>query len=164
MTVLVFYAAETTYATSGVTGGELAWRLIVLALLLVAAAFLSMAEISLVSVNRFRVRSLKEEGNRRAEKLDRLLEHPNRFLSTILMLTLLVQVGASAIATGLALNIGLPVADTRIRVVEPSSVGAIEHISLLVPVAADDLRHPVLALRPDQLGPRRRARGADRRG
>ncbi|MBN2026257.1 MAG: HlyC/CorC family transporter [Actinobacteria bacterium] len=110
MMMLVLYAAETADAASGVTGGELAWRLIVLALLLVGAAFLSMAEISLVSVNRFRVRSLKEEGNRRAEKLDKLLGHPNRFLSTILMLTLLVQVGASAIATGLALNIGLPVA------------------------------------------------------
>jgi putative hemolysin len=110
MTLLILYAAETADAASGVTGGELAWRLIVLALLLVAAAFLSAAEISLVSVNRFRIRSLREEGNRRAEKLDKLLAYPNRFLSTILMLTLLVQVGASAIATGLALNFGLPVA------------------------------------------------------
>jgi len=110
MMMLVLYAAETTQAASEVTGGELTWRLIVLALLLVVAAFLSAAEISLVSVNRFRVRSLREEGNRRAEKLDKLLAHPNRFLSTILMLTLLVQVGASAIATGLALKFGLPVA------------------------------------------------------
>ncbi|RJP31789.1 MAG: HlyC/CorC family transporter [Actinobacteria bacterium] len=110
MTLLVRFAVETAEAASGVSGGELAWRIIVLALLLVAAAFLAAAEISLVSVNRFRVRSLREEGNRRADKLDRLLDHPNRFLSTILMLTLLVQVGASAIATGLALSIGLPVA------------------------------------------------------
>jgi CBS domain containing-hemolysin-like protein len=81
-----------------------------LVVLLIIAAFLAAAEISLVSVNRFRVRSLREEGNRRAEKLDKLLDHPNRFLSTILMLTLLVQVGASAIATGLALAFDLPVA------------------------------------------------------
>ncbi len=112
MPYLLFAAAAAAAAekANGVGAGELTWRLISLAALLVAAAFLAAAEISLVSVNRFRVRSLREEGNRRAEKLDRLLEHPNRFLSTILMLTLLVQVGASAIATGLALNIGLPVA------------------------------------------------------
>ena len=107
MTSFVLYAQE---VSMGVSSGELTWRLVVLALLLVAAAFLSAAEISLVSVNRFRVRSLREEGSRRAETLAKLLEHPNRFLSTILMLTLLVQIGASAIATGLALNIGLPVA------------------------------------------------------
>ena len=110
MITAALYAAGAAEAASGVSGGELAWRLISLAVLLIIAAFLSAAEISLVSVNRFRIRSLSMEGNRRAEKLDKLMDHPNRFLSTILMLTLLVQVGASAIATGLALSIGLPVA------------------------------------------------------
>ena len=110
MTLYTFYAAAAAESTGGVTAGELTWRLVSLVVLLIIAAFLAAAEISLVSVNRFRVRSLREEGNRRAEKLDKLLDHPNRFLSTILMLTLLVQVGASAIATGLALAFDLPVA------------------------------------------------------
>lgn len=86
------------------------WRLGSLILLLIASAFLAASEISLVSVNRFRIRSLREEGNRRAERLEKLLEHPNRFLSTILMLTLLVQVGASAIATSLAVSLEWPLA------------------------------------------------------
>lgn len=89
-------------------GGEIAWRVLALVALLLAAAFLAMAEISLVGVNRFRVRARKEEGDRRAERVVKLLEQPSRFLSTILMLTLLVQVGASALATGLALGLGLP--------------------------------------------------------
>lgn len=89
-------------------GGEIAWRVAALVALLLVAAFLAMAEISLVSVNRYRVRARKEEGDRRAERLEKLLEQPSRFLSTILMLTLLVQVGASALATGLALGLGLP--------------------------------------------------------
>lgn len=93
-----------------VSGGDLAWRLSSLVALLAAAAFLSMAEISLVSVNRLRVRVLGEEGNKRAQMLEKLLAQPHRFLSTILMLTLLVQVGASSIAAGLALELGLPVA------------------------------------------------------
>ncbi|MDD3718603.1 MAG: hemolysin family protein [Actinomycetota bacterium] len=104
------HALAVATTAAGISGGELTWRLSALAGLLIIAAFLAGAEISLVSVNRFRIRSLSDEGNRRAEKLDMLLEQPNRFLSTILMLTLLVQVGASAIATGLANSIGLPVA------------------------------------------------------
>ena len=110
MSFTAVFAMQTAQSAADITAGELTWRLISLAALLVVAAFLSAAEISLVSVNRFRIRSLQEEGNRRAAKLDNLLDQPNRFLSTILMLTLLVQVGASAIATGLALSIGLPVA------------------------------------------------------
>jgi putative hemolysin len=109
MMLLVLYAAESVKAAT-ISAGDLAWRLILLTVLLIVAAFLSASEISLVSVNRFRVHSLQDEGNKRAEKLDKLLEHPNRFLSTILMLTLLVQVGASAIATGLALKLELPLA------------------------------------------------------
>ncbi|MBC7248457.1 MAG: HlyC/CorC family transporter [Actinobacteria bacterium] len=93
-----------------ISGGELAWRLSSLVALLVVAAFLAMAEISLVSVNRLRVRVLGEEGDKRAQRLEKLLAQPHRFLSTILMLTLLVQVGASSIAAGLALELGLPVA------------------------------------------------------
>jgi putative hemolysin len=110
MGLCAYYAIVAAPLTAEVSAGELAWRISALVGLLIIAAFLAAAEISLVSVNRFRIRSLREEGNRRAEKLDKLLEHPNRFLSTILMLTLLVQVGASAIATGLALSFDLPVA------------------------------------------------------
>jgi len=93
-----------------VTALDIGWRIAVLIVLLIVAAFLAAAEISLVSVNRFRISSLLEDGNRRAAVLDELLEQPNRFLSTILMLTLLVQVGASAIATSLALLFNLPLA------------------------------------------------------
>ncbi|MEW6554967.1 MAG: hemolysin family protein [Actinomycetota bacterium] len=110
MTAGMGFALMATPVAAEVSGGELAWRIGALVALLIVAAFLAAAEISLVSVNRFRIRSLRDEGNRRAEKLDRLLEQPNRFLSTILMLTLLVQVGASSIATGLALSFDLPVA------------------------------------------------------
>ncbi len=97
-------------AAATVSEGEIAWRIATLFGLLAVSAFLAASEISLVSVNRFRIRSLSEEGNRKARVLEGVLEQPNRFLSTILMLTLLVQVGASAIATGLALAFELPLA------------------------------------------------------
>ncbi len=104
------HQAAAVAAGAGVGGGELAWRLTALAGLLIIAALLAAAEIALVSVNRFRIRAMSEEGSRGAKRLEKLLEQPSRFLSTILMLTLLVQVGASAIATGLALKFELPVA------------------------------------------------------
>ncbi len=94
--------------TAVLSAAGITWRVISLVGMLILAAFLAAAEISLVSVNHFRVRSLREGGNRRAELLEKLLKSPNRFLSTILMLTLMVQVGASALATGLAVELGLP--------------------------------------------------------
>jgi putative hemolysin len=108
MIAVALITVEAVRAT--MSAGAIAWRAIALLALLAAAAFMSAAEISLVSVSRFRVRSLYEEGQRGATTLVRLLEQPNRFLSTILMLTLLIQVGASAIATSLALSLELPVA------------------------------------------------------
>jgi CBS domain containing-hemolysin-like protein len=83
------------------------WRALLLLLFLAISAFFAASEISLISVNRFRIRALREEGSRKATSLSRLLEQPNRFLSTILMFTLLLQVGASALATSLALALGL---------------------------------------------------------
>jgi CBS domain containing-hemolysin-like protein len=100
----------TALPAAALDASGIAWRAAALVALLAAAAFLAAAEISLVRANRFRIRSLVEEGNERAGKLDKLLESPNRFLSTILMLTLLVQVGASALATSLAYSLGLPLA------------------------------------------------------
>ncbi len=82
---------------------------------LVAAAFLAIAETSLTRINRVKAASLEEEGRRAAQTLTRLVEHPERFLNPILLLTLgahlavanavtiLVQrrfgTGAAAIAT-----------------------------------------------------------------
>ena len=97
--------AQIAISTAGIV-----WRVLLLVFFLGVSAFFAASEISLVSVNRFRIRSLKEEGNRKAASLGRLLEAPSRFLSTILMFTLLLQVGASALATSLALALKLPVA------------------------------------------------------
>lgn len=102
--------AQTAQSGNGITAAAIIWRLALLVALLMFAAFLAAAEISMVSVNRYRIRSLREDGNRRAAALENLLGHPNRFLSTILMLTLMVQVGASAVATSLAVSLDVPIA------------------------------------------------------
>jgi putative hemolysin len=53
---------------------------------LVIAAFAAAAETSLTSVSRIRMRSLAEDGNRRAKTVTRLHADPNAYLSTILTL------------------------------------------------------------------------------
>ena len=54
-----------------------------LTLLLVAAAYLSAAEAALLSVNRTRIRTMAEDGDRRARRTDWLLQHDEKALSTI---------------------------------------------------------------------------------
>ncbi len=91
-----------------ISGAEVAVRLIALALLLGAAGFLAAAEISLVSVSIIRVRKLEEEGVGHAKRLAALLGKVDRFLPTILVLTLLTSIGGSALATSLAIRLKLP--------------------------------------------------------
>ena len=67
---------------------------------LLVAVFLAMAETSLTRINRIKAASLEEEGRRSAATLSRLVEHPERFLNPILMLT----VGAH-LAIGFAVTI-----------------------------------------------------------
>ena len=62
---------------------------------LIVAAFASAAETSLTSVSRIRIRSLAEEGNRRARRVLRLHNDPNAYLTTILTLNTVALIVAS---------------------------------------------------------------------
>lgn len=79
-------------------------KIILLVGLFIFAAFLSASETSLLKVNIFAVRRMVEDKVTRAKVLMNLLEHQSRFLATILLLTLAVQLGASAVATVIALE------------------------------------------------------------
>ena len=73
--------------------------IIVIVLGLVIAAFAAAAETSLTSVSRIRMRSLAEDGNKRARTVTRLHADPNAYLSTILTLnTVAVIVVSTATA------------------------------------------------------------------
>jgi putative hemolysin len=84
------------------------WRCLLLLALLLFNAMLAMSEIALTRVSRIKARSLLEEDRKGSEDLLKLVEHHDRFLPTILGLTLLVSLGASAVATDLAVRLGLP--------------------------------------------------------
>lgn len=79
-------------------------QIIVLILLLVLSAFFSSAETALTSVNKLRIRSLVEEGNRSAKPVAALIENPSKMLSTILIGNNIVNITASSITTSLAIE------------------------------------------------------------
>lgn len=84
-------------------------QLICLIVLVLLSGFFSSAETALTTVNRVRMRSLEEEGNKRAARVNKILEKYSKMLSAILIGNNVVNLSASALATTLAIQISLPV-------------------------------------------------------
>ena len=80
-------------------------QLIALIILVLLSAFFSSAETSLTTVNRVRLKTLAEEGNRRAKTALEVLDKYGKMLSAILIGNNIVNLSASALATTLAINI-----------------------------------------------------------
>jgi len=72
--------------------------------MLCLSAFFSSAETALTTVNKMRVRTLAEAGNRQAIMLAKVTENPGKMLSTILVGNNIVNLSASAIMTTLAMQ------------------------------------------------------------
>ena len=80
-------------------------QLIVLVILLALSAFFSSSETALTTVNRIRMRSLAEEGNKRAARVLQVTDDSAKMLSAILIGNNVVNLTASSLATALALRI-----------------------------------------------------------
>lgn len=79
------------------------FQLGILAVLTLINAFFSGAEMAVVSVNRTKIRSLAEQGNRSAKLIERLMQDSTVFLSTIqVAITLAGFFSSAAAATGIA--------------------------------------------------------------
>lgn len=76
------------------------WLLIVLLMLIYLSSFFSASETALTTVNRHRLRSLAENGNRKAALVLEMLEEQGKMLTTILIGNNIVNLSASALATG----------------------------------------------------------------
>jgi len=79
--------------------------LVFLFICLVLSAFFSSSETAFISLERFRVQHMVETKVKGAKRVAKMLERPDRFLSTILLGNNLVNTAAAAIATILAINI-----------------------------------------------------------
>ncbi len=82
---------------------------IVLVILIILSGFFSSAETALTTVNRVRMRTLEEEGSKRAATVNKILDNYSKMLSTILIGNNIVNISASALATTLAMRIHLAV-------------------------------------------------------
>ncbi len=80
---------------------------IILLILMFLSAFFSSAETAFSSTNKIRIRSLSEEGNKRADIVLKILDSYSKLISTILIGNNVVNITASAIATTLAAKTGL---------------------------------------------------------
>ena len=86
-----------------------ALQFLVLFILIFLSAFFSSAETAFSTVNRIQMRTLEEEGNKRAVRVNKILNSYGKMISTILIGNNIVNISASALATTLALNISVPV-------------------------------------------------------
>lgn len=81
-------------------------QLIVLFILIILSAFFSSAETAFSTVNRVKMRTLEEEGNKKAKTVNKILERYSKMLSAILIGNNIVNLSASSLATTFVINLG----------------------------------------------------------
>ncbi len=85
-------------------------QIVVLLILLGLSAFFSSAETALTTVNRIRMRSLADEGNKRAKMVLKITDNSGKLLSAILIGNNIVNLSASSLTTTLAYDLTSKVA------------------------------------------------------
>lgn len=81
-------------------------QIVTLIILLMFSAFFSSAETSFVSCNKIRMRTLAEEGNKRAATILKILDRQEKMLSAVLIGNNLVNTSAASIAATIAASFG----------------------------------------------------------
>lgn len=74
-------------------------QIVTIIILIMLSAFFSSAETAFSSVNRVRMKALIEDGNKRAELVDKILDNYSKMISTILIGNNIVNLGASSLTT-----------------------------------------------------------------
>ena len=80
-------------------------QIVAIVVLVLLSAFFSSAETALTTVNKHRLRSLAEDGNRNARNVLKLIENPAKMLSAILIGNNIVNISASALVTTFTTNV-----------------------------------------------------------
>ncbi len=81
------------------------WRWGILAIFLILSAFFSASETAFIALPRARILHLVKTGKAGAGRVSRLIQHPERFLATVLLSNNLVNTAAAALTTVLILEI-----------------------------------------------------------
>ena len=80
-------------------------QLIIILILLVLSAFFSSAETALSTVNKVRIKTLAEDGNKKAIKVTKILDNYGKMLSTILIGNNIVNISVSSLVTSLVIDV-----------------------------------------------------------
>ena len=80
-------------------------QLVIIGILVFLSAFFSSSETALVTVNKIRMKNLAENGDKRAAKVLKVTSDSGKMLSAILIGNNIVNIGASSLATMLAVDI-----------------------------------------------------------
>lgn len=81
------------------------FQIVLLFVLILCSAFFSSAETALITCNRIRIRTLAEDGDKRAARVLRITDDSGKMLSAILIGNNIVNLSASSIATSLAIKL-----------------------------------------------------------
>ena len=81
------------------------WLIIILILLIAGSAFFSASETALTSLSKIRLRNMIDENVKNADKIQKLINNPNKLLSSILIGNNLVNNAAASLTTMLAVSI-----------------------------------------------------------
>ena len=84
---------------------ETSTLLIILGVLVLLSAYFSSSETGLMSLNRYRLKHLANEGNSGARRVEKLLSRPDRLIGLILIGNNLVNIAATTIATLVSIRI-----------------------------------------------------------
>lgn len=79
-------------------------QFIILFILLCLSTFFSCSETALTSLSKIRLRNMVDEGIKNASLIQKIVGEPNKLLSSILIGNNLVNIGASALATSIAID------------------------------------------------------------
>lgn len=85
---------------------DLGIKILELIILLALSGFFSSAETSMISVSKIRLRTLSEEGNKRADLVLKIINQQSKMLSAILIGNNLVNTSAASIASLIAYSFG----------------------------------------------------------
>jgi CBS domain containing-hemolysin-like protein len=85
-------------------------QVVILIILLGLSAFFSSAETALTTVNKIRMRSLADDGNKRAKVVLKLTDNAGKMLSAILIGNNIVNLSASSLTTAIAIGFGADIA------------------------------------------------------
>src|SRR5688572_13739226 len=79
--------------------------ILIVIVFLFISAFISAAEVAILSTSDAKIQKLKMEGNKNAIKLRKLRKHQEKLIGAILLISSFVNIASSTIATSIAIDL-----------------------------------------------------------